>query len=92
MSNEQKWAPGPWEFNYCDGSLVSGPNDIGYVEVKGWFQLGMGEANAHLIAAAPELYEALEALLETCHAEPHGEKERMAARAALAKANGGGER
>ena len=35
-----------------------------------------------------ELYDALEALLDSPYADPHGEKERMAARAALAKARG----
>ena len=35
-----------------------------------------------------ELHDALEALLDSPYADPHGEKERMAARAALAKARG----
>ena len=92
MSNETKFTPGPgrvinngphwnnqritnWEIAYSqDGELVA--------------EHVYEEADAYLMAAAPELYEALEALLETCHAEPHGEKERMAARAALAKARG----
>ena len=64
MGIETKWTQGPWEFNYHDGSLVAGSNVIGYVEVKDWHRLGMGEANANLIAAAPELYEALAYLLQ----------------------------
>lgn len=46
------------------------------------------EADAHLMAAAPELYYALENLLETCKAEPYGEEQRRAAISALAKARG----
>ena len=66
MSNETRWTPGPWEFNkgrvvqkgetqFWSAIRVSGvslatgyvpPDDVAY-------------ANAHLIAAAPELYEAL---------------------------------
>lgn len=44
--------------------------------------------NAHLVAAAPDLYNALENLLEICHASPIGEQERRAAIKALAKAKG----
>lgn len=48
-----------------------------------------GEANAHLIAAAPDLYEALEnavAALESWNVSPIGGLPKM--RAALAKARG----
>lgn len=69
MSNETKWTPGPWGidwnvsrldvFNSDGGTLVSTlrrstrSNDIDNVV----------QANARLIAAAPELYEALRAIL-----------------------------
>ena len=45
-------------------------------------------ANAHLIAAAPDLYEALADLLAICDGDPDEPEEVKWARAALAKARG----
>ena len=86
------YTPGPWEINGI--AIESGFEVIAYLREPTHFQgdIRPGHkdeaANANLIAAAPELYEALEDLLESPYADPHGEKERMAARAALAKARG----
>lgn len=57
--SEQKWTPGPWEaFHSTSGNFtVAGPvrgGDGPYLDGS--------DANAFLIAAAPELYEALEGL------------------------------
>lgn len=51
-----------------------------------------GEANAHLIAAAPELYEVCKALVDlVSDLDPHTMHDELGtARAALAKANGEG--
>lgn len=51
---------------------------------------GFGKADAHLIAAAPELLYALEALLAVTdeYDLPLSDPERIAARAAIAKARG----
>ena len=105
MSN--KWTPGPWtaasgfvfqsdeeraaciarDPNWCE--IIGGK----YPMPEGFSVSGhCGLANAHLIAAAPELYEALIRCLEyiendeTTHGRPFGEGNE--ARAALAKARG----
>ena len=101
MSTEQKWTPGPWLRDTasglsCDVRASSGRKVAlcwGLSTTRAAMENRPGyraecNANAHLIAAAPELYDALEALLDSPYADPHGEKERMAARAALAKARG----
>jgi hypothetical protein len=76
---EVKWTPGPWE---VDGSKVcydlDGTKDNICNTV--W-----QEANAHLIAAAPDLYEALAEIMDwVVNDHPASVK----ARAALAKARG----
>lgn len=87
----EKFTPGPW---VADGTTVyadafkSGRNVYGAVAC-----LAIGEddtafqeiANAHLIAAAPDLYEALEGVLRVADRQT---VEFDAARAALAKARG----
>lgn len=68
--SELKATPGPWRLN-PDGSIsdcTPASNVVADVELSAdWDYCGMAYANAHLIAAAPELYEALESLLtEAC--------------------------
>jgi hypothetical protein len=46
------------------------------------------EANAHLIAAAPDLLEALEEMYAMCNISPEDAPHRVKARAAIAKAKG----
>lgn len=100
MSNETKWTPGPWvvgESSHNGLPCVDAcdPNDgqlmIEICEVWGEdraeSETEMSRANAHLISAAPELYEALASMLEECEDDefaPHV----MEAKAALAKARG----
>ena len=54
--SETKFTPGPW---YADGVYVcdSDDNNICDLEQENW------EPNSYLIAAAPDLYEALEEVL-----------------------------
>ena len=87
MSNKQKWTPGPWHKAQTDKGRPKVVDRNGFAVATAGAQ-PYNHDNFVLMSAAPELFDALEALLETCHAEPHGEKERMAARAALAKARG----
>ena len=70
MSTEPKWTPGPWSIGkrgdgaigsvYCDNALGSRVAIVfGEGQEFSVFSRREEEANAHLIAAAPELYEAL---------------------------------
>lgn len=58
-----KFKHGPWKFNAYDGSITdctAGENEIALVQIEDWNVLGMGYANAQLIACAPDMYEMLE--------------------------------
>ena len=70
MTDQPKWTPGPWAV--CgDGKRVKPePLDLFYAPIAethqairwvdgNWQHQGGAEANAHLIAAAPDLYAAL---------------------------------
>ena len=78
-SNERKWTPGPWAIDFssviskadalpagrvhgygCGNDFVADLNDGEYHE---YTDRDEQDANAHLIAAAPDLYEALEECL-----------------------------
>ena len=66
--SEQKHTPGPWRAN---SSWIESPQMALRVAVIDWPKRGRApkseneaKANARLIAAAPEMYEALNALLE----------------------------
>jgi len=54
--SETKWTPGPWEV--IDDYWIVGP-DGGIAEAFHNLYDGTEAANAHLIASAPDLYEAL---------------------------------
>ena len=72
---EPKFTPGPWRvkadpYHFMTLSTVVA-GEIGkegfnrmVVQVGGWNEWKEQEANAHLIAAAPELYEALKYVLK----------------------------
>jgi hypothetical protein len=99
---EKPWTPGPWPVDQSgDGKryiigkgLVEGPNGYEVAEVYADdAPYAETRANARLIAAAPDLYEALEAILQTVDAQYASgirwdPAQRDAARKALAKANG----
>lgn len=53
-----EFTKGPWKYNYRSG-LIEGPKRIGICGVYGKQQDFTKYANARLIAAAPEMYEAL---------------------------------
>jgi hypothetical protein len=83
--NETKFTPGPWKIGaYESGRMaVDGANDE---EVTGYID----PEDAYLIAAAPDLYEALETVLANAP-EPYCAITRAVdakCRAALAKARG----
>ena len=90
---EPKFTPGPWEMAYQDqhGQLIVRGK---HIEVATCWHHSVGaiekemHANAHLIAAAPELYEALEYVM-TAHGEQLSDAFEKA-QAALAKARGEG--
>ena len=108
--SETKFTPGPWAVNVvttttenCSGQIVQRGGiayikaDTGHEEVAVLYSEKNQSANAHLIAAAPELYESLREMfiafnLAIIHAQisPGTENSDIANRAerALAKARG----
>lgn len=100
MSNKMKWTPGTWRAI----KTMAGSNNMAIYEDDGSLIAKLGvlrspattRANAHLIAAAPELYDSLQYWLPAEEPLPTvtdavGEKHRemwRVARAALAKAMG----
>jgi len=85
MSNETKWTPGPWVV--CPAGDIWSENLVSLVADT----YSPVEANAHLIAAAPELYEALEDTHLACSKTVYGYDGSYAAKrnaAALARARG----
>lgn len=94
--NAAKYTPGPWEAAGPVGKAIWIQSDAqpNIAAVHGAFT-DTGRANAHLIAAAPKLYEALARLLATTDpgtADTHEPGCRCViheARAALAEAKGG---
>lgn len=69
--SETKWTPGPWsthpeELRGGRYWVIDGPVDVQDPECDeplAIHEIDNGKANAHLIAAAPDLYAALEKLL-----------------------------
>lgn len=91
MAREKKWTPGPWTIAHN----VWGMNGISTVDLEKEITPHLSvrseeeEANAYLIAAAPDLVEALESLYERYIACIGNEgPEASAARQALARAYG----
>lgn len=75
---------GPWEWNETGGYIVA-PNFHGVIVAKVAFRAPESVANAHLIAAAPELYAALKAVISVADRKT---VEFDMAHAAIAKADG----
>lgn len=103
---ETKHTPGPWQVikgAYNSIRISDNPNDkrlAGIAQITEWAKPEVREANAHLIAAAPDLYRGLALLLPTCKAwledakkaDPHGwqslDNDIAVAVAAIRKAKG----
>lgn len=69
--SKPKFTPGPWEITGADQRFIaqqtSDESDIGSIFAEVWFNVGHRhnqKANAALIAAAPEMYEVLQKLVE----------------------------
>ena len=98
MSNETQFTRGPWCMQYGkdvfgnrEWIVRAGPDGIGITTLTYLPRPGVEqEFNAHLIAAAPELYKALNELLTMVELEhdDYNATECVNARAALAKARG----
>lgn len=101
----EKHTPGPWTFSRWDqfgdtrfyvAQAQGAPYTPNYSDVATLIaetvsgeRVRIQEANARLIAAAPELLEALKYMLEVCPAiNNQGEEAHCKARAAIAKATG----
>lgn len=90
----ENWTPGPWETVHEGRRLSVWSKDYGFIHTHEVPQVNSGatqtaNANARLIAAAPELYAALQDMLGTFAA--HGESQRQVvakAFGALDKARG----
>ena len=65
MTHETKFTPGPWKWAEWYNGLYSGKQAVlDYQPYQGMYLIYPNqEANAHLIAAAPDLYETLERIL-----------------------------
>ncbi len=87
-----KHTKGPWTASGFDEEYTDQINIKGdgfYVAAAIWMgNPGEQEANARLIAAAPELLEALEAVLQQVDDDSSYEEMRADIRAAIAKATG----
>lgn len=101
MSKETKWTCGAWSVRDCprqaaqtdrkdDGRIkLVDFNDGTYEGTVAIVQTEESEHNAHLIAAAPDLFEALEMVLEMLDMDGFGRDAAIdVAHAALAKARG----
>jgi hypothetical protein len=96
-----KHTPGPWTFGHWGDDFWVSPDSSGLTQKVARVTWGMGEErkegreNARLIAAAPELLEALSGLVDACEAHNSANGREMVdrhalerARAAIAKAEG----
>ena len=62
---EKKWTPGPWRYSEAHGDIISMANvkpDVICDAKEGRYNVLPSKHNAHLIAAAPDLVEALASL------------------------------
>lgn len=87
MPTEPKWTKGPWRLAPYDSRLIWDARGLCVADLTSPDRLGYSaEADARLIAAAPDLYEALEAFLQLDDANHQAAIDK--ARAALARARG----
>src|ERR1700761_8570168 len=83
--SEPKFTPGPWEvrsdsyseiitskIDGCDALSIGSTVDPGFTIAVAFSDVSgiSAKDNAHLIAAAPEMYEALKVALEVLHTSP----------------------
>ena len=85
------WTPGPWEVHRANTTRLGW--DVQTEGGKDLVAFNLREANAHLIAAAPELYAALDAALGAliecgCDDNDMGASAIASARLALSRARG----
>ena len=89
--------PGPWSLNPHDHCLISGQRGAGHsniantivIPAHGVERYAIAEANAHLIAAAPDLLASVQELITGAPADDSAASAVYArARAAIAKAKG----
>ena len=86
MNNKAQFTPGPWVVNTF---IFNGKRKLEVLDATG--VNACVQANAHLIAAAPAMYEALQSILEFYEWSNSNGAEQAAydkARAALAQAEG----
>jgi hypothetical protein len=85
-----KGTPGPWTGIDCVN--VAGMDDagisIGFINSRDESRMAEAKANARLIAAAPELLEALELVMDRLVDRHETDEAAVHARAAIAKATG----
>ena len=97
---EKKWTPGPWRVTERDGNDICIVSDCGAIAkaIRGQESPEKPRANALLIAAAPDLYDALYDCVHTLErirrnsstlSLRHEHPAVLAGQAALAKATGG---
>lgn len=87
---DPKWTPGPWKQSLPDDTAIYGADGWPVCETgvnQGYDEhFERIEADARLIAAAPDLYEALVAIYDAWYNLDGSDYRRL--KAALAKANG----
>lgn len=89
-----KHTSGPWQWTqHFDPTISIYKDGFGQIARLYDSSAGTGKANARLIAAAPDLLEALQGMIEVVSNTEYGEIDRKLAvkdaRAAIAKATGG---
>jgi hypothetical protein len=84
MGCRRQWTQGPWSALHLGRNAWIIECDDGIVASVEHCSSAVDKADAHLIAAAPDLYEALEYVYES----GDGERARAMMKAALAKARG----
>jgi hypothetical protein len=87
--SETEFTPGPWRADWDDsGQWYIEPLGISGTALRGDSGNCVESRNAKLIAAAPDLYDALVAMTVTFASSDYMEESRQKARAAIAKARG----
>ena len=85
-----KHTPGPWQWTqHIDPTISIYKDGFGQIARLYDSSAGTGKANARLIAAAPDLLEALQSIIEDIDSEFGTDCDYNKARAAIAKATGG---